>query len=173
LKHITNKATLCQLQNEYRAHIDLVQNERKKYYHHREKSKRNPKKYLTIIVDGMDQNKTNVPQLPNKCKSTQNLWILRTHLTGALAHTQSEKGKRAYAFFDIMQFPHDCNLTIEVILQILIDMKKNYQIQPEVLYLQLDNCFKENKNKYILGFCSLLVIKNIFKKVNMQCKLQL
>ena len=48
-------------------------NERKTYYHHREKSKRNPYKYVTIIVDGMDQNKTNLPQLPQVPKSAQNL----------------------------------------------------------------------------------------------------
>ena len=58
----------------------------KKYYHHREKSKRDPKKYLTIIIDGMDQSKTDVPQLTTTTKSSQNLWRLRTHLTGKLVH---------------------------------------------------------------------------------------
>ena len=65
------------------AHITT---EREKYYNHREKSKRDPKRYLTIIIDGMDQSKTNVPQLTTTTKSSQNLWRLRTHLTGNLVH---------------------------------------------------------------------------------------
>ena len=56
----------------------------KKYYHHREKSRRDPEKYITIISDGMDQNKTNVPQLSRTSKSTQNLWVLHTHIAGML-----------------------------------------------------------------------------------------
>lgn len=35
---------------------------------------------------------------------------------------------------------------------------------PEVLYLQLDNCFREKKNKYLFGYCALLVELNIFRE---------
>ena len=60
----------------------------KKYYLHLEKARSQPEKYLTIIIDGMDQNKTNVPALLQETKSTQNLYRVRTHLTGALVHTR-------------------------------------------------------------------------------------
>ena len=60
--------------------------ERRKYYLHREKAQSQPEKYVTIIIDGMDQNKTNVPALLQETKSTQNLYHLHTHLTGALVH---------------------------------------------------------------------------------------
>ena len=56
--------------------------ERKKYYKHRERARNNPIKYTCIIIDGMDQSKTNVPQTIKAAKSTQNLWRLRTHITG-------------------------------------------------------------------------------------------
>lgn len=71
----------------------------------------------------------------------------------------------AYAFLDIMQYPHDSNLVIEVIMRILKEISEKESHLPEVLYLQLDNCFKENKNKYIFAFCSLLILKGVFKKV--------
>ena len=86
---------------------------------------------------------------------------------GALVHTEAESGKRAYAFFDLLQFPHDSNIVIEVILRILINLKNTGQQLPETLYIQLDNCFKENKNKYLFSFCSLLVSKKVFSKVYM------
>lgn len=36
---------------------------------------------------------------------------------------------------------------------------------PPILYLQCDNCFRENKNRYVLGFCQLLVEQKIFHEV--------
>lgn len=35
--------------------------ERKKYYKHQKKAESNPDKYLSIIIDGMDQSKTHLP----------------------------------------------------------------------------------------------------------------
>lgn len=88
--------------------------EKKKYYSHREKARSHPEKYLTIILDGMDQNKTNLPQLLQVPKAVQKLGQLRTHLTGGLVHTRCPDGKMAFAFYDLMQWPHDCNLVIQV-----------------------------------------------------------
>ena len=47
--------------------------EREKYYTHREKSCREPQKYMILILDGMDQSKTNIPATTIISKSTQNL----------------------------------------------------------------------------------------------------
>lgn len=139
--------------------------ERRKYYHHREKSRSEPQKYLTIIIDGMDQNKTNIPNISQQTKSTHNLWRLRTHLTGALVHTKTDKGKIAYSFFDFLQWPHDSNMTISILLAVLVKVQAKMETLPDVLYLQLDNTSRENKNKYVFSFLSLLVQLKIFKKV--------
>jgi hypothetical protein len=52
------------------------------------------------------------------------------------------------------------NLMIEVIRQALSDLGKllicKGQKLPRILYLQFDNC-GENKNKYMMAFCSMLV----------------
>lgn len=142
--------------------INFDREERKKYHLHREKSRSQPDKYLTIIIDGMDQSKTNIPALIPESKSTSSLTRLRTHLTGAIVHTQSPHGKLLYAFYDMMQWPHDSNLTLEVLSSILVSLRDRL---PPTLYLQLDNCGRENKNKFFLGFCALLVAKGVFKKV--------
>ena len=39
------------------------------------------------------------------------------------------------------------------------------QVTAPVLYLQIDNCFRDCKNIYIFGFCGLLVMAGVFKKV--------
>ena len=131
----------------------FIRAERQKYYKHTDKSRGEPQKYAKIIIDGMDQSKTNLPHFIQFIKSTQNLWKLRTHLTGALLHTKASKGKVAYGYYDLMQWPHDCNITIHILLHVLQDLANN--TLPNVLHIQLDNCYKEKKN--LLGFCALLV----------------
>ena len=37
---------------------------------------------------------------------------------------------------------------------------------PPTLYVQADNCGRENKNKYVLAFLELLVAENIFREVS-------
>ena len=36
---------------------------------------------------------------------------------------------------------------------------------PKKLFLQLDNSAKDNKNQYIMAFCSLLTTRRVFKEV--------
>ena len=64
-----------------------------------------------------------------------------------------------------MQFPHDSNLTLTMIINVLVDFAKTNRF-PEVLYIQMDNTCRENKNKYVLTFCAALVHLQIFKKVS-------
>ena len=36
---------------------------------------------------------------------------------------------------------------------------------PDTFYIQLDNCWRENKNKFVIVFLAVLVKADIFKKV--------
>ena len=112
----------------------------------------------------MDQSKTNLPNTKLISKSTSSLWRLRTHITGVILHTKAPCGKLAYCFVDLMQFPHDSNLTLTVMVNSLVDFAKSHRL-PEVLYIQMDNTCRENKNKFVLTFCAILVKLDIFRKV--------
>ena len=68
---------------------------------------------MSIIIDGMDQNSTQLPHTKRLQKSDAHLWHFRTHLTGAILH-----GHWATVFLDYLQWPHDPNLTINVLLQV-------------------------------------------------------
>ncbi|KAL5468782.1 hypothetical protein EMCRGX_G029899 [Ephydatia muelleri] len=157
-----DKKSIEDLRAKYDKHLEHVQKERGVYYNHRHKARNNPNKYLTIIIDGMDQSKTNVPFVCQRTKSTQNLWRLQSHITGVLIHTDSSWGKQVLAFVDLYQYPHDSNLTINILIRTLNELEKPL---PPVLYLQLDNCFRENKNKFVMAFCALLVKFKFFSKV--------
>lgn len=119
---------------------------------------------MSIIIDGMDQSATNLPHCKKISKSTVNLWHFRTHLTGVIIH-----GCGSQRYLDFHQYPHDPNLTINVLLRLLIE-RFSILVQtvlPEKLYVQLDNCGRENKNQFVLAFLALLVQENIFKEVSM------
>ena len=112
---------------------------------------------------GMDQNKTNVPNLFQTYKALQTTFRLQTHCTWVLAHTRAPEGKNVYASYDICQWPQDTNITIHALLNVLLDFIEH---MPEVLYLQLDNAGNQHKNRYLLGFCAFLIKKRISKKVD-------
>ena len=120
---------------------------------------------MCVIIDGMDQAKTNLPNTKHIAKSTSALWRLRTHVTGILVHMRAPHGKHAFAFIDTLQFPHDSNLTLTLLLKTLVLCSKQ-RGPSENLYIQMDNTSRENKNRYILAFCALLVTMKIFKKVH-------
>ncbi len=100
--------------------------------------------------------KLTIPQLLHVMKSYSSAWRLKTHLTGILNH-----GRETIGYFNLHQWPHDSNLTINVWLRALVRMDK----MPDRLFLQMDNHWWENKNQYVIVFLAVLVYLNIFKKV--------
>jgi len=54
--------------------------EREKYYKHGEKAKRNPEKYLSVTIDGMDQAKHNLPHFNIHTKVTKYLLEINLEL---------------------------------------------------------------------------------------------
>ena len=135
----------------------LIRTQRAYYYGKRTAARQEPQQFMSLIVDGMDQNKTDLPHLTTKNKAASNLWVLRTHLTGAIVH-----GRRSYAFVDVHLWPQDSNMSMNIFLQILFHGKDNL---PSTLYLQMDNCFRENKNQFFFGLLGLLVHYGVFKEV--------
>lgn len=73
---------------------------------------------MSMIIDGMDQAKTALPHIPSNPKSLAGQFTLSTHLTGVHAH-----GRLTLILVDWGQFPHDSNLTINALLQMLLRYK--------------------------------------------------
>ena len=106
----------------------------------------------------MDQNKTSIPHFPVLPKVLASLQQLRTRIIGIIVHG---KGTESYVA-ERQQWPQDTNLTLSVLPKAIFKHKTTQ----DVLYLQMDNCCRENKNKWVLCFCFLLVKMKIFKKVS-------
>ena len=79
---------------------------------------------------------------------------------GALTH-----GHGAYVYMGYGQFPEDSNLTATVLMKCLENIAKEKGHMPPVLYIQMDNCSGQNKNKFILALLSYLAQHKLFRKV--------
>ena len=85
------------------------------------------------------------------------MWKLRTHLTGLMVH-----GIIVLGYVDYHQYAHDSNLTMNLLLHTLWICRENL---PRKLYIQMDNCTRENKNQWLFVLCALLVEMGIFDKI--------
>ena len=148
-------ASHTNLKHKLNGRFCINRKEKVKYQLHREKSM-----WQLSLMEWT--RRRHVPALHNKLKSTCNLQTLHTHLMGVLVHTRAPRGKLTYVFCDLLQWQHDGNLVVEVLLCVL---GKFGNTICHTLYLQLDNAGNQNKNRYILGFCALLVEKKVFRKV--------
>jgi hypothetical protein len=66
------------------------------------------------------------------------------------------------AYFIAPNIHNDANITITIIHHVLTNWFGNV---PQVLYLQLDDTSRENKNQFFFGYLSMLAQMGIFKKV--------
>ena len=65
-------------------------------------------------------------------------------------------------YFTAPNIHNDANLTITIIHHVLSHWPGDL---PKVLYLQLDNTSRENKNQVVFSYLNMLVELGIFKKV--------
>jgi hypothetical protein len=147
-----------QLKQMRQAHLRKQANQRSKYYKHKHKASINPSKYLSIIMDGMDQKKTHLPVWSRYTKDES---PMEQRLVGVMVH-----GKRNYAFLVDATVPGGTNLMIEIIRYVLNDLDARGELPfvDPTLYLQVDNC-GENKNKVMFGFLTHLVRLSMFRKI--------
>ena len=61
-------------------------------------------------------------------------WKLKTHLRGVLVNQKQE----AHVFLDLCEYPHDSNLTINVMLETLLHIKRSVSLTngPQVVFVQ-------------------------------------
>ncbi|XP_078610377.1 uncharacterized protein LOC144881295 [Branchiostoma floridae x Branchiostoma japonicum] len=152
------------LRERRQSHLQLANSARQKYYKHIKKAKQYPDNYLSLIIDSMDQNKTALPHFSTPTKNQSSLEQMKVHLTGVLAHGQ----RKSYVYAWTSKYRMDVNITTNVLIDVLTDISKARGGRlPSTLYLQLDNSAKENKNKFMIAFCTWLVKLQVFQKVKL------
>lgn len=158
LQQNTTIAERAALRANQEKHINFVKAERHCYHEVRFDARLCAGVILSMIIDGMDQEKTYLPYRWPLDKAIAGLMRLKTHLTGVFMHGQSPS---CLLFVDFSDIPHDPNLICHVINQSLLSLP---QI-PRHFHLQLDNTTRENKNWVVLTFLAVLILQGTFETV--------
>ena len=144
-------------------HSRFVRAERQSYYDRRTKACSQPQEYFSVIIDGADQSAYSMPHFVLLDKDTAgNGKRIRNHLFGAIVH-----GRALYGFSYLDNCKHGTNLTIEALHRVIVKewIRGGKQRLPRVLFLQLDNCSKQNKSQYLIAYLGLLVGWGVFDEV--------
>ena len=91
--------------------------ERKCYHERAAKGHQSLHSYFSMAIDGMDQNKTELPYSKFCYKGLDGVTKLRVHIIASMIH-----GRPPLLFLDWRQFRHDSNLTMNIILQVRLNL---------------------------------------------------
>ena len=127
-----------------------------KFVQHRKKCYNSPHKYMSLIIDGMDNKKTLLPHFLLVPKNLKEENFIQFHLVGFMVFN-GQMSPRAY--FTTPNTHNDANMIIKIIHHVLTHQSINL---PRFLYLQLDNTNWENKKQTMFGYLSMLVELGIF-----------
>ena len=122
-------------------------------------SKAAPDKVLHLVFDG--PNGYDLPHITPVSKETSNLFRISVDAVGTINHSS---GCRDYIFF-LKQYKKNPNLILTCFYLHIVQHLETTGSHPPVLWLQADNCIKENKNRWMLGFCEWLVHKGLFQEI--------
>ena len=145
---------------EEQIHWLFVHEERSSYYLRQNAGLLYPDECILIIADGADQSAYGLPHLTELDKFTSNRIRLPVSLMGVLVH-----GYRAFGFTYLKNIKHGTNIVIECLHHVLMDYKNTRGRIPPLLYLQLDNTSRQNKNKYMLAYLACLVAWGVVREV--------
>jgi hypothetical protein len=150
-----------QLSAKMSKHRELHQDERNSYHYRRDQSRKQPGKFLHIIMDGSED----VP-IPSFCPEVKASAMKHKRLYlcpyGLIDHSTAQ---RVLTFAPPI-YSADPNLTISMLHRhIVLVIAKNPGHHQPTLWLQFDNCYRENKNRWMLAYCCWLVELGIFLEV--------
>ena len=156
-----------ELQRKQQRHLEYVGMARERMRCRAEYARNNKDAVLMINVDGMDQNKTNVPHESLMDKGSSCGMPLQVKLMGAIAYARGW-----YGFWSVPQWAASSNITLTAITKIIRDAQADGQRRglpspylPPRLILQMDNTSKDNKNHYLIGYAGMLLSEGLFQEV--------
>jgi hypothetical protein len=118
--------------------------------------------FMSLIVNGMDQNTTMVPKMRQTMKNIESRFV-KIYLYGVLVH-----GIRLYADVWIdAHHKHDSNQVITSVMHVIADVRRRKDRLPPTLRIQADNYTRENKNIYMFALCAALVGLGYFQEVQL------
>lgn len=101
-------------------------------------------KVSTIIIDRMDQSKTQIPHFEHDSEFTSSMWRLCVHLVSVALYYI---GILYMAFLSYLNTAYSINLTLSVPMTLFYMLNESLT---DVLYLQKDNCPIKKQNQVFI-----------------------
>ena len=146
------------IRKERKFHLDQCNQLHSLYHQRRKLAAKQPNEYHSICMDYVDSFK--VPHRPRFPKDWLTWQKAKIHVLGLIDHSHSQK--KLHLHLD--HYHQDPNSVITALYCHVMELFNSNRRAP-TLYLQTDNCFKENKNKYMLAFLKLLIRHRIYQQV--------
>ena len=145
------------------AHNKMVQRERAAYRENQAKASQFPGDYCSIIIDGANQEAFSLPHLPFKIKAESTGYSIKMGLVGLLEHVPGRM-RELHLFTMAENLESGANHVIEVLHRWLQKKAAKGKL-PGTLLIQLDNCSRENKNKFFMAYIEMMVALGVFEEV--------
>lgn len=152
--------SMTQLQRDRKAHYDFIATERQAYKMNQDNAALNASQYMSIAIDGADQSAFGLPHFVTVTKDTRGHSI-KVKLVGIVQH-----GRQKHISLYTMSENHEtgANHVIECLHRFLNNRNDQFGLSKN-LYIQMDNCSRENKNRYTLGYLESLVAWGVFDEI--------
>ena len=120
-----------------------------------------------LQFDDMSNDKSTLPRSVEKTKGLTGLKTLKTKITGAILNSSLyEGGRKTVILLNHDQFENGSNKVITLIYNLLQIFLKDHNFLPRKLVITSDNCWRENKNQFVLSFLYSLVDIGIFEEIS-------
>ena len=125
-----------------------------------------PNDFLTISIDDMDNQKSMLPRILEPGKKLSGIYKIPTKITGTITSSGLfPSGRRVAFYYNHDEFENGSNKLISILYKLILSFLENFKFLPRHLNLCLDNCFKENKNRFLFAFLCSLVDRDIFTEI--------
>jgi hypothetical protein len=143
----------------HREHLERVKRERMSYLVRQRLSIMYPDRYLSLIIDGADSSHCTVPHIAERSHISDACPKVKMHILGCIAH-----GRDTYAFTCPPHIAQGHSVTIQVIHEVLLDIKSKEGGIPPIINIQLDNTTKQNKGRFLMAYLGYLVQQGVIKE---------
>ena len=147
-----------------REHLALQSEQRMEYYRNCNRAMTAKHTYLSVIIDAMDQAKTQLPLVNRRMKSDR-IHLIKQKVMGVIAH-----GHGFYLYVGHPPLRMGANFTLECLWRTLMKLDARYKQDggrlPPNISIQMDNA-SDNKSYAMLAFASHLVDEGVFEHVEL------
>ena len=157
---LVNQSKMC--------HMSKVSGARQRMEEIKQHALQFPNDAVCLQIDGMDNSKSYCPRMQEKSKKFAGILRLPTKIQGCIIYSGHYTDKRKTVFYlNHDHYPQSSNMVVSIVYKLLKVLVNDFKKLPKKLNIFADNCWRENKNRYVFSFLDWLVELGVFQEVTL------